>query len=318
MLTRCQQMSWSRRRAGGSHCGSRYTEIADALPCCVRLETDSRDSVKPYDLSAAGTKFYPTDDLSLMSVNSKHELVIIGAGGFGTVAASIADSMNAVATRGNGAAPWDVIGYVDGDAAKGGTRHAERAVLGTIEVVSSGFRGVDLWFFCAIGDNRARAKMVERAQSFGWKPATLVHPSAIIDSTVEIGAGSCIAPVVTVSHKAKIGAHVVVDSHVSIGHGAVLMDFCEIFSGARINGNCQVGEYALVGCNATLLPGTVVGDRAVVGANSLAHGLIEPDATIFGVPARVLRRGLNPLSAQERGWIVQETPYGNHGSREDH
>lgn len=253
-----------------------------------------------------------------MSVNSKRKLVIIGAGGFGTVAASVADSMNAVATHGGtGAAPWDVIGYVDGDVAKSGTRHAERAVLGTIEEVSGGFRGCDLWFFCAIGDNRARAKMAERAKNLGWKAATLVHPSAIIDSSAEIGAGSCIAAVVTVSYKAKIGGHVVVDSHVSIGHGAVLMDFCEIFSGARINGNCQVGEYALIGCNATLLPGTLVGDRAVVGANSLAHGLVEPDATIFGIPARVLRRSRNPLSAPERGWVTEETAYGDHASRQE-
>lgn len=250
-----------------------------------------------------------------MSDNSKRELVIIGAGGFGTVAASIADSMNAVAIGGNGAALWDVIGYVDGDAAKGGTRHAERAVLGTIEGVGRNFRGRALWFFCAIGDNEARTKMARYAQSLGWRPATLVHPSAIIDGTAEIGAGSCIAPVVNVSYKAKIGAHVVVDSHVSIGHGAVLMDFCEVFSGARINGNCQVGKYAVVGCNATLLPGTVVGDRAVVGANSLAHGLVEPDATVFGCPARVLRRGLNLLSARERSWVAKETADGDHGYR---
>jgi acetyltransferase-like isoleucine patch superfamily enzyme len=116
----------------------------------------------------------------------------------------------------------------------------------------------------------------------------------------------------------KIGGHVVVDSHVSIGHDAALMDFCEIFSGARINGNCQVGEYAVIGCNATLLPGTLVGQRAVVGANSLAHGLVEPHVTIFGVPARVLRRGSNPLSTQQLGWVSEESAYGDHGSREHH
>lgn len=219
------------------------------------------------------------------------ELLIIGAGGFGAVAASIANSMNGATVHQNNAAPWLVIGYADGDAGKRGTWHAERAVLGTIEEVGRDFRGRDLWFFCAIGDNQARAKMARRAQGFGWKPATLVHPSAIIDSTVEIGAGSCIAPAVVVSYKTKIGAHVVIDSHVSVGHDASLSDFCEVFSGARINGNCRVGEYAMVGCNATLLPGTLVGDRAVVGANSLAQGLVEPDTTIFGVPARVIRRG---------------------------
>ncbi len=230
----------------------------------------------------------------------KRELVIIGAGGFGAVAACFADDMNAATIHHNGAGSWGVIGYADDDAAKRGTRHAGCAVLGTVEEVDCEFRGRDLWFFCAIGDNRARAEMARRALKLGLKPATLVHPSAIVDSTVEIGAGSLIGPLVVASSNTKIGAHVVIDAHVSIGHDAVLMDFCEVFAGARINGNCQLGEYALVGCNATLLPGTLLGDGAVVGANSLAHGVVEPNTTIFGVPARTIRRGMSLLSAQER------------------
>lgn len=253
-----------------------------------------------------------------MSIPHKRELLIVGAGGFGAIAVWIAETMNGHVTHHNGSGLWDVIGYADCDTAKHGTRHAGHPVHGSIEEVGRAFQRNALWFFCAIGDNRARAEMVQRALKFGWRPATLVHPSAIIHSTAEIGVGSCIAPAVVISYKASVGAHVVVDAHVSIGHNAVLMDFCEVFPGARVNGNCHVGEYALIGCNATLLPGTFVGDRAVVGANSLAHGLVEPDTTIFGVPARVIRRGLNPLSAQERGRVAEETAYGNNDSSEAH
>jgi sugar O-acyltransferase (sialic acid O-acetyltransferase NeuD family) len=255
--------------------------------------------------------------MSIPEAVSRRELVIIGAGGFGAVAASIAESMNAASARHNGAAPWEVIGFADGDAAKRGTRHAGHAVLGTVEEVGRNFHGRVLWFFCAIGDNRARAEMAWRAQEFGWKPASLVHPSAILDSTVEIGAGSYIGPAVVISYNSKVGAHVVVDAHASVGHDAVLMDFCEVFSGARVNGNCQVGESALIGCNATLLPGTLVGDRAVVGANSLAGGLVEPDTTIFGVPARIIRRARNPFSARQRVRVAKEGQYGQHDAGED-
>lgn len=242
------------------------------------------------------------------------ELLIIGAGGFGAVAASIADSINAAASHPDGAGPWEVIGYADCDAAKRGTRHAERVVHGTIEQAGRAFQGRPLWFFCAIGDNQARAAMVQRALKFGWTPATLVHPSAILDRTAEIGGGSFIGPLVVVSWKTRIGAHVVVDAHVSIGHNAVLMDFCEVFSGARINGNCQVGEYALVGCNGTLLPGTLVGRGAVIGANSLAHGVVAPDTTSVGVPPRIIRRGMNLFSGPPRTWAAMEANHGEDDS----
>ncbi len=223
------------------------------------------------------------------------ELLIIGAGGFGAVAACIAERMN-----------WDVIGYADSDPAKRGVHHAGRIVHGTIEEAGRMFQGRALSFFCAIGDNHARAEMAHGVLKFGWTPATLVHPSAILDASAEIGGGSFIGPLVVVSWNARIGAHVVVDAHVSIGHNAVLMDFCEVFAGARINGNSQLGEHALVGCNGTLLPGTLVGRGAVVGANTLAHGVVPPDTTVFGVPARMVRRGMNPFSRPPRQWAPLE------------
>jgi sugar O-acyltransferase (sialic acid O-acetyltransferase NeuD family) len=236
-----------------------------------------------------------SDVRSVTSLAFKHELVIIGAGGFGAIAASVADDINAVAIKHAHAAPWDVIGYADCDTAKRGTQRAGRTVHGTIEEVDRDFRGHSLWFFCAIGDNGPRARMVRLAEQFGWKPATLVHPSAILASAVEIGAGSYIGPASVISVNAKVGGHVIIDMHVSIGHDVEIKDFCAIFPGARINGCSRLGEFAIVGSNATVLPSTVVGDRAVVGANSLAHGFVEADTTILGVPARLIYRRTNSL-----------------------
>jgi sugar O-acyltransferase (sialic acid O-acetyltransferase NeuD family) len=232
------------------------------------------------------------------NVPCKRELVIVGAGGYGSVAASVADDINALASKHDQQTPWDVVGYADSDPTKRGRLHAGRAVHGTIEEMGRDFHGRDLWFFCAIGENDVRAKIVRIAEKFGWKPATLVHPTAVLASNVEIGAGSYIGPVSVISVNTKIGAHVIVDMHVSIGHDAVLKDFCAVFPGARISGCCCLGEYALVGSNATLLPGTLVGDRAIVGASSLAHGSVEPDTTTFGVPARLVYRRTSSLSRQ--------------------
>src|SRR6478609_3909199 len=35
-------------------------------------------------------------------------------------------------------------------------------------------------FVVAIGDNRARARCFSRGLRLGWKPATLVHPTAVV------------------------------------------------------------------------------------------------------------------------------------------
>lgn len=231
----------------------------------------------------------------LSAVNSigVRELVIVGAGGFGPVAASAADDINAAAIERDRAAPWDVIGYADLDTAKRGTLRGGRTVRGTLEDVRRDFQGRELWFLCAIGDNRARAKMVRLAEEFGWKAATFVHPTAIVDSTAKVGPGSFIGPLSTIAVNAEIGAHVVIDTHVSVGHNAVIKNYCTVSPGARITGYCRLEEYVFVGCNSAFLPGTHVGDRAVVGANSLACRSVEADTTVLGVPARAIYRRQN-------------------------
>lgn len=236
--------------------------------------------------------------MGFASVSPKRDLVIIGAGGFGAIAACAAEDINEVSLENEEEAPWNVVGYADCDAEKRGVLHAGRTVHGTIEDAARTLRDRELWFLCAVGDNAARAKMVRLAQSFGWKPATLVHPSAVLASSAVIGEGTYIGPAAVISSNAKIGAHVIIDMQVSIGHDAVVQDFCAVFPGARVTGRCHLGEHVVVGSNAALLPGTIVGDRAVVGASSLAHGRIEPDTTVLGVPARIIHRRAKSLPHQ--------------------
>jgi len=69
------------------------------------------------------------------------ELVIIGAGGFGTLAASVIRDINAAAIAHDRPAPWAIIGYADGDATKRGTRHEGYIVQGTIEEMERDFQG---------------------------------------------------------------------------------------------------------------------------------------------------------------------------------
>ena len=45
-----------------------------------------------------------------------------------------------------------------------------------------------------------------------------------------------------------------------------------------------------IGQNAVVLPGTRVGDGAIIGANAVVGGVVEPYAIVVGNPARVLRK----------------------------
>lgn len=50
-----------------------------------------------------------------------------------------------------------------------------------------------------------------------------------------------------------------------------------------------IGEDVWIGCKASVLRGSVIGDRAVIGAHALVKSRIPADTTAVGLPARVIR-----------------------------
>jgi len=239
------------------------------------------------EASQAGSHAHKRRMKPPITVPETHRLIIIGAGGFGSEAAWVAEAMGA---------RWQLLGFADGDPAKKGRVIGASSVLGNIDEAAALLAGEPLWYFCAVGNNSARELLAARAETLGWSPATLIHPSAIIAPDATIGPGTYLGPGSIICPNSRVGAHVIVNVHASIGHDAVIEDFAQICPGARISGNCRVGRLALIGSNATLLPGIVMGTDVVAGANSQVASALEPHVTAVGVPARVICKRPAPAS----------------------
>ena len=52
---------------------------------------------------------------------------------------------------------------------------------------------------------------------------------------------------------------------------------------------CVIGNDVWIGCNSTILRGVVVGDGAVIGANSLVNKDVPPYAIVVGSPAKIIK-----------------------------
>ena len=50
-------------------------------------------------------------------------------------------------------------------------------------------------------------------------------------------------------------------------------------------GSIEVGDFSFVGTGCVLLPGTVIGRGAIVGAGSAVRGHVEPNTIVVGSPA---------------------------------
>jgi galactoside O-acetyltransferase len=86
-----------------------------------------------------------------------------------------------------------------------------------------------------------------------------------------------------------------------ISHGAKLLSTSDDFSGGVLTGptvpahlrnvhaaRIVIGRHAVIGANSVVLPGTHMGEGAMVGALSLARGTLEAWKVHAGVPARVV------------------------------
>jgi sugar O-acyltransferase (sialic acid O-acetyltransferase NeuD family) len=210
-------------------------------------------------------------------------LIIAGCGGFGAEAIWVAEDMNEQLSDDE---KWHIIGYVDDDPRKALQERYGYRVSGAPEEVAAGFKGVETWYFCAIGDNAIRRQMSKRLDGLGWHAATLIHPTAVRAGNVRVGDGTYVGALCILSPNSSLGKHVIVNQHSAIGHDSLIGDYANICPGAKVNGYCRVGEGALVGSNASLMQSCVLGEKAVVGANSFVVHNIPDGVTVMGVPAR--------------------------------
>jgi len=220
----------------------------------------------------------------------KQNLIIVGAGGAASETLWIAEAVNEAAAAAGRPVPWKILGCCVYDPSLYPKEILTYPVLGTPQDVARDFALGDLYFVCSIGDNFIREKEAMAAESLGWKPVTLIHPSCHVAPNATIGAGTTIAAGAVVGPYVKVGVHVLINNHASVGHESTMGDFSQACPGSRITGRCVVGRSAFLGSNATMVPGISLGDRAVLGANSCAMGPIGPDVTAMGIPARVLVR----------------------------
>lgn len=206
------------------------------------------------------------------------EIILFGAGGH---AAVIVDILQAQIQLG---AAIKIKGFLD-DSDK--LEWMGYPVLGPISSAMA-FHEENVSFIIAIGNNLVR-EMIERefsALSF----FTAIHPTAIVGSNVNIGAGTVVMPRVVINGNTQIGRHVILNSASVIEHDNMIDDYVHISPGAILCGTVKVGKKTHIGANATIIQGMSVGESCVIGAGSTVIRPISSQILAVGSPAKVIKK----------------------------
>ena len=200
-------------------------------------------------------------------------LVIVGAGGFGReVVQYVRD-----------AGQDEVIGFLDDrdDAVTGwADLPAWLGPLGTHQVRP------DVAYVIGVGKPSVRAALAAALERAGARFASVIHPSAYVPATAQIGVGSILAPGAHVGPYARLGEHSVLNVLASVGHDATVGRATVFSPYAVINGAAVIGDEVLLGTRATILAGVTVGSSAQIAAGAVVYRDVASFALAQGDPAR--------------------------------
>ncbi|WP_312458507.1 acetyltransferase [Proteiniclasticum sp.] len=202
----------------------------------------------------------------------KNKLIIIGASGHGKVVADIAIKMN----------KWQSITFLDDD-------QAIKISMG-LEVIgktADAFTYKDeADFFVAIGSNATREKIQEKLIKEGLNVVSLIHPSVVIGTDVEIGIGSVVMAGVVINSSTRIGKGCIINTSSSIDHDNVIEDYVHISPGVMTAGSVEIGKSSWLGIGSIVSNNVNICSCCKLGAGAVVVKDITEPGTYVGVPVR--------------------------------
>lgn len=139
----------------------------------------------------------------------------------------------------------------------------------------------------SIGYNHIRQKIAGLVRHpFGQ----VIHPSALVDASVQVGVGTVIFQQSVVQADAQIGQHVIVNTAASIDHDCIVDDFVHIAPHATLCGSVRVGAGTLIGAGSVVSPNLSIGKNCMIAAGSVITKNIPDGAIVRGNPGRVIKR----------------------------
>ena len=197
-----------------------------------------------------------------------NRLIIIGASGHGKVVADIAVL--------NG---YKDIVFLDNDPEIKAC--AGYPVLGPDTMTSE----LDGDVFIAVGKAETRKKLMERDANRNFP--VLIHPSAVVADSSEVGVGSVVMAGAVINPGVKIGKGCIINTSSSVDHDCIVEDFCHVSVGAHLSGTVVVGTGTWIGAGATVINNVNICGKCMIGAGAVVIKDIDEPGTYIGVPAKL-------------------------------
>lgn len=205
-------------------------------------------------------------------------IILLGAGGHAKV---VLDLLHALDHR--------ILGICDPELANNGVgQWRGLPVLGNDEMIEE-HRPDSIALANGIGslpNSHLRHRLHQRFKQKGYRFITLVHPSAILGSGVELGEGVQVMAGTIIQADTQLGNDVIINTGARIDHESVIGDHTHVAPGAVLSGNVTVADGGHIGPGAVVIQGVKLGQGAVVGAGTTVLSDLPAYFQLTGQPPR--------------------------------
>lgn len=208
------------------------------------------------------------------------KLAVIGAGGHGKVVSELAAALGT----------YGEIVFLD-DRAQGSINGFP--VIGTTLLLENSLSPEQFDIAVAVGNNRIRRQIAEKAAALGFALPVLIHPGAYVSPSATVGQGGVVMAKAVVQAGSVLKDGVIVNTAATVDHDCLLDAFVHISPGAHLSGNTHIGEESWIGTGACSRQQIRIGSRATIGAGAVIVCDIPDGMTVAGNPAKPLV-GKNP------------------------
>ncbi len=118
---------------------------------------------------------------------------------------------------------------------------------------------------------------------------SIIHPTAVMATSVTAGRGLYVEPLSVISPYAKIGFGVSINRLCSIGHHNILHDYCSIYPGSHLTGDVKIGRAATIGPGTVVFSGVEIGENSIIGGGSVVTKNIPPNVLAWGNPCKPVK-----------------------------
>ncbi len=185
-------------------------------------------------------------------------IILLGAGGHAAVLAELAlrlgkNILGVVAPTESTLKGFPDIAYLGCDAAIEKYSPMEVKLVNGIGTVS-------------VIKNNERRKIFEHFKQRGYSFDTLIHPSVILASNVNVGEGVQIMAGVIIQPNVKIDSNTIINTGACVDHDCQIGHSVHVAPNVTLSGNVLIGENAFIGVGSVLIQGIHVDDNAMICA----------------------------------------------------